>query len=406
MSKISLTSIILFIFYCNKIGEQRVRFAEPVSDFASEQNVAVPPSKYDTGNPPTQEDESKETANASTEAGSQTSASCSNDHQKEDLDKSLYNAMRSTPSFDSASIGSKENTNNTRAAEEATLEDLIKDGKMDYDYISTEATGAEGTNLTPQEQQANESAATSAASNLAHEGESKAGFHTTATYPLCYAQYPPLPNPSSPWPWTPTVIYQFAQTNINVQVNQQANNNTVNQVDLSTTNHVDYTSTINHVDVSNITNNNTVNQDATSNTINHIDVANVTNGNSINPALLTPLPDTPCNSKDVPARSLVASPRKSQIRFCPRSGQERDLAKNGIVKAMHLEGAKGRVQDQRDISAQKKREQIGAIRKRRDIEMRSEAEANKKLYSERHSRRVRSDQADDGQSKYSKVEES
>ena len=128
-----------------------------------------------------------------------------------------------------------------------------------------------------------------------------------------------------------------------------------------------------------------------------------------NSALLTPLLDTPHNqnlAKDESAKLQLSSPKKSQIRFCPRDGQERDHTKNIALKAMHEGGAKGRMQKQQSISAQKKREQIKEVRKRRDIEMRSEAKANQEQHSERHSRRVRSDQADDGQSKYFRVQES
>lgn len=404
----------MFLFYCLYINlgvQHRVQFAEPVITSCVDS----------IGTPPTQEDESKETPDASTsftEACSQASAGNSTRHQEEDL-KSLFGAMHNTPSFDSASIGSKENNSNSHAAEGAALMEMIKDGKMDYDYISSEAADAEN-NLTPQEQHTNESAARSAAINLAHEVESKAGFHTAATFPPQpnYAQYPPPPNLSAPWPPAPTVIYQVSQTNINVQVNQHSDTNTVNQVDLSK---VENNSTINCVDVSNITNNNTIIRDATSNTINHIDVTKVNSNKptnlidvltdcaNSNSALLTPLLDTPHNqnlAKDESAKLQLSSPKKSQIRFCPRDGQERDHTKNIALKAMHEGGAKGRMQKQQSISAQKKREQIKEVRKRRDIEMRSEAKANQEQHSERHSRRVRSDQADDGQSKYFRVQES
>ena len=80
---------------------------------------------------------------------------------------------------------------------------------------------------------------------------------------------------------------------------------------------------------------------------------NAVNQATVNQFTFDPLSDSPTNANDNFTR-LTPSPKKSQIRFFPREGQERKLPKIAFLKAMDKKGSEMRAKKRLDSSAEKR----------------------------------------------------
>jgi hypothetical protein len=295
-----------------------------------------------------------------------------------------------------------------RQKDEDEVDDMIKAGKMDYDHISADASHAE-TVLTPRERKDNANAASSTAGDLAYQVERKAGFHTSTPCPP--APYPPLvlgtpvvpvpPAPCPPAPYPPfvfgmhaaqvppqviyhvqpaPVFYHVQTTNVNVQLN--STNNAVNQnTNVSNTlNH----NTINHVEQVNVSNvRNTMNQ------MNYGDAKPPT----ASKAVYRPIDELVAANTSVPASS--PSCKKSDIRFCPRDGDDREFPKNSKSNVGKMKKV-WKIHTFMKCMRKKQNALVARRHKQPCIDGQQQAPP---------SRRIRSEQAEDGQSKYSKVDD-